>query len=194
MDIAITSPYAIPYPDISQRNTHADHAPTNLAQATNNTAPEQTSKHAEPGTQNGAQSQSDAAVVRELKRRDTEVRQHEQAHLSAAGGLARSGASFTTQQGPDGKSYAIGGEVQIDVSPGSTPEETLIKARRIQAAALAPADPSGPDRSIAAQAQAMEQQASAEIALRTREQQRVASKYQIPTSEDLPRSTLATQA
>ncbi|NGZ85706.1 putative metalloprotease CJM1_0395 family protein [Duganella aceris] len=103
-------------------------------------------------------------LVDQLKSRDTEVRQHEQAHLATAGGLAVSGASYTYQRGPNGVSYAIGGEVNIDTSPGGTPEETIARARTIQAAALAPAEPSGADRSVAAQAQQMEAQARAELA------------------------------
>jgi len=105
-------------------------------------------------------------LVDQLKSRDTEVRQHEQAHLATAGGLAVSGASYTYQRGPNGVSYAIGGEVNIDTSPGGTPEETIARARTIQAAALAPAEPSGADRSVAAQAQQMEAQARAELAQR----------------------------
>ena len=103
-------------------------------------------------------------LIDELKARDAEVRQHEQAHMAAAGGLAVSGASYTYQRGPNGVNYAIGGEVQIDTSPGATPEETIARASTIQAAALAPADPSGPDRAVAAQAQQMETQARAELA------------------------------
>ena len=104
------------------------------------------------------------ALIAKLKARDTEVRQHEQAHLAAAGSLAVSGASYVYQRGPDGVSYAVGGEVQIDTSPGRTPEETISRARAIAAAALAPADPSGPDRAVAAQAQQLAQQALAEQA------------------------------
>lgn len=104
------------------------------------------------------------ALVGQLKTRDTAVRQHEQAHLAAAGGLAVSGASYTYQRGPNGVDYAIGGEVHIDTSPGRTPEETIERAHTIQAAALAPADPSGADRSVAAQAQQLELQARAELA------------------------------
>jgi len=103
-------------------------------------------------------------LIDQLKARDSEVRQHEQAHLATAGGLAVSGASYTYQRGPNGVSYAIGGEVNIDTSPGGTPEETIARARTIQAAALAPAEPSGADRSVAAQAQQMETQARAELA------------------------------
>jgi hypothetical protein len=104
------------------------------------------------------------ALIAKLKARDTEVRQHEQAHLAAAGSLAISGASYVYQRGPDGVSYAVGGEVQIDTSPGRTPEDTIARARAIAAAALAPADPSGPDRVVAAQAQQLAQQALAEQA------------------------------
>jgi hypothetical protein len=106
------------------------------------------------------------ALVDKLKARDTEVRQHEQAHLAAAGGLATSGASYSYQRGPNGVDYAIGGEVNIDTSPGATPQETIDRARTIQTAALAPAEPSGADRAVAAQAQQMALQARAELAQR----------------------------
>lgn len=108
-------------------------------------------------------SQEEASAVRQLKARDTQVRAHEAAHQAAAGGLAVSGASFSFQRGPDGVNYAIGGEVSIDVSPGRTPSETIGRARTIQAAALAPADPSGQDLAVAAQAQQMAQEARAEL-------------------------------
>lgn len=114
---------------------------------------------------NGLQlSPEEIKQLEKLKARDREVRAHEMAHLAAAGGLAMSGASFTYQRGPDGASYAIGGEVQIDTSGGSTPEETIRKAQIIRAAALAPAEPSGQDRSVAAKAAQMEAQARAEQA------------------------------
>ena len=114
-------------------------------------------------------SPEDQAKVEQLKARDLEVRQHEQAHLAAAGGLATSGASYTYQRGPNGVNYAIGGEVNIDTSPGRTPEETVEKARQIQAAALAPAEPSSADRSVAARAAQMQQQAQAEISAKQQE-------------------------
>jgi hypothetical protein len=100
--------------------------------------------------------------VEQLKARDREVRVHEMAHLAAAGGLATSGATYSYQQGPDGVSYAIGGEVKIDTSSGNNPEETIRKAQAIRAAALAPAEPSGQDHAVAAQASQMEAQARAE--------------------------------
>ena len=102
--------------------------------------------------------------LQQLQQRDRVVRAHEQAHLAASSGLAMGGASFSYQLGSDGKQYAIGGEVRIDVSPGQTPQETLSKAQQKRSAALAPADPSPQDRAVAAQAAMMQLQANAELA------------------------------
>ena len=103
------------------------------------------------------------AQVSKLKARDTQVREHEQAHLSASAGLNVSRASFTYQKGPNEVNYVVGGDVKIDSSPGHTPEETLARAEKIIDAALAPADPSPTDRSVAARAQQMAVQARADI-------------------------------
>lgn len=105
-----------------------------------------------------------------LRKRDREVRTHEAAHQAAAGGLARGGANFSYQRGPDGQQYAIGGEVSIDTSPvPGNPEATLAKAETIARAALAPAEPSGQDSQVAAQAAQMAAQARAELANRGNE-------------------------
>lgn len=102
--------------------------------------------------------------VRELEKRDRQVKAHEAAHQAAAGGQARGGAAFEYQSGPDGKRYAVGGHVDIDVSPVSgNPQATLEKAQTAQRAALAPADPSGQDRAVAAAAVQMAAQAQKEI-------------------------------
>lgn len=101
--------------------------------------------------------------LQKLKRRDQEVRTHEQAHLSAAGRYARGGISLSYQKGPDGVAYAVGGEVGIDLGEESTPEATLLKMQTVKRAALAPANPSGADRQIAAQAAAKEARARQEI-------------------------------
>lgn len=109
-------------------------------------------------------------MLTELKARDTEVRTHEQAHLSVAGQYATGGASFSYQTGPDGKRYAVGGEVPIDTSKEKTPEATIQKMRTVQRAALAPASPSAADRSIAAQASAKEAQAMKEMKAETQKE------------------------
>lgn len=108
-------------------------------------------------------SQEDIKLVTELQKRDKEVRTHEQAHLAAAGQYAAGGASFSFTTGPDGKRYANAGSVPIDLGKEKTPEATIQKMRIVRRAALAPASPSGADRSIAAQASAKEIQAMKEI-------------------------------
>lgn len=113
--------------------------------------------------QNGELTEEEKKVVEKLKQRDSEVKAHEQAHLAAAGGLAKGGASYTYQIGPDGKQYAVGGEVQIDTSPGATPEETITKMQQVRRAALAPAEPSGQDIAVANAATKMEAEARAQL-------------------------------
>jgi len=99
--------------------------------------------------------------ISRLQAIDTKVKAHEAAH-KAAGGTMTGPASFTYTRGPDGKSYAVAGEVPISVSPGRTPRETVEKMEQVIRAALAPSDPSAQDRAVAAQASAIEQQARRE--------------------------------
>lgn len=110
------------------------------------------------------------AQIAALAKTDREVRAHEQAHLTASGGHATSGPSYQYATGPDGKRYAVSGEVSIDTSsvPGN-PEATIRKAQIIQAAANAPSEPSGQDRAVAAQAARMEAKARQELARGTAE-------------------------
>jgi hypothetical protein len=105
--------------------------------------------------------------VAELKKRDTEVRAHEAAHMAAGAGIVRGGASFSYQTGPDGKDYAVGGEVSIDTGEGKTPQETIAKMERVRAAALAPANPSGQDLRVAAEAASKAAKARSEVSKST---------------------------
>ncbi len=100
--------------------------------------------------------------VEALQRRDREVRAHEQAHAAVGGSLAGA-PQFTFKTGPDGKRYAVAGEVSIDISKEATPEATLRKAEQVKRAALAPAEPSGQDRAVAAKADQLANQARIEI-------------------------------
>ncbi|MEM7498665.1 MAG: putative metalloprotease CJM1_0395 family protein [Pseudomonadota bacterium] len=98
-------------------------------------------------------------LISRLAARDREVRAHEQAHARVGGQHAGS-PSYTYQTGPDGKRYAIGGSVAIDVSPvPGDPEATIAKMDRVKAAALAPAEPSAADRRIATLAEAARREA-----------------------------------
>lgn len=110
------------------------------------------------------------ARVQELKRRDAEVRTHEQAHLAAAGPHARGGPSFEFERGPDGRLYAVSGEVDVDTSEvPDDPAATIAKMNQVISAALAPASPSGQDRAVAAAAAATRAKAQAEMAQGTQE-------------------------
>ncbi len=135
------------------------------------------------------QGTEEQAETAKLKKRDQEVRSHEQAHLAAAGGLARGGATFSFQRGPDGKQYAIGGEVNIDTSPVSgNPQATIRKAQQIRAAALAPANPSSQDRAVAASASALEAEAQREI--QKEEQEAPSGEHERTTAPSSPRIDL----
>lgn len=109
--------------------------------------------------------QDEQREVELLEQRDAEVRAHEQAHVAAGGQYVTSAPSYSYQVGPDGKRYAIGGEVGIDTSMRSgDPAANLEKARTLERAALAPAEPSTQDRRVAADARAMEIEAQRQLA------------------------------
>ena len=125
---------------------------------------------------------SDPQAERQLRRkvvnlssRDREVRAHEQAHASVGGAYAGA-ASYSFTRGPDGKSYATGGEVGIDLSAiAGNPQATLNKMEVVRRAALAPAEPSSQDLRVAAQAQVIAAQARVELAALLREERVQAS-------------------
>lgn len=108
-------------------------------------------------------SEDDEKRVQELQARDREVRAHEQAH-ARVGGQYASAPSYEMERGPDGKSYAVGGHVSISTAPvPGDPEATIRKMETVRRAALAPAEPSGQDRRVAAAADARRTDARAEI-------------------------------
>jgi SprA-related family len=108
-------------------------------------------------------SEDEKRLVKDLAARDAEVKGHESAHQAAGGGMIGA-ASFTYQQGPDGKMYAIGGEVSISTPAASTPQEAIKNARQVAAAAMAAGDPSPQDFAVAASARVMEMKAQQQLA------------------------------
>lgn len=130
---------------------------------------DETNKKLEKNDQNEL-SPSELELVKKLQARDLQVRTHEAAHLAVAGSLAIGGASFTYQKAPDGKQYAIGGEVRIDTSEEQKPQMTAKKMRQVKAAALAPSDPSAQDLQVAATASMLEMKALMQIAKEKSEQ------------------------
>jgi hypothetical protein len=129
----------------------------------NTKQPEQTNQ-TDGSQQDDELSDEDLRRLDRMKADDRAVRAHEAAHMAAGGSLITSGASFKYETGPDGQRYAVAGDVGIDTSKGRTPEDTLARAQQVRAAALAPADPSGQDRAVAAAAGQMATEARAEIA------------------------------
>ena len=102
--------------------------------------------------------------LEKLKQTDREVRAHEQAHVMAGGSLVRGAASFGYATGSDGRLYAVSGEVSIDSSPvRDDPEATISKMIRVIATALAPAQPSGQDRAVAAAATKAQMEAQQQV-------------------------------
>ncbi len=100
--------------------------------------------------------------LNQLKAADTKVRAHEAAHQS--GPAASGGASFTYEKGPDGVMYAVAGEVPVRIQTGSTPQESISNLQGVIATALAPADPSPQDLSVASKARVMLMKAQQEFA------------------------------
>ncbi len=108
--------------------------------------------------------EEEQAQVEKLRERDADVRRHEQAHKTAAGSYATGGATYHYTTGPDGKRYAVDGEVKIDTSQiEGDPAATLRKMRQVRRAASAPAEPSAQDRQVAAEAAAAERRAQREL-------------------------------
>ena len=87
-----------------------------------------------------------------LKNTDAEVKRHENAHKAMAAGLQTSGPNYEYETGPDGRKYAVAGDVNISYQKSSDPEVNLKNAQKLKAAALAPAEPSAQDRSVARKA------------------------------------------
>ncbi|MEO9899833.1 putative metalloprotease CJM1_0395 family protein [Nisaea sp.] len=150
-----------------QRGTAVDGAPS-VASDPDGGPAEAASSEDEEGPDGLTEEEQE--VVDELKQRDAEVRRHEQAH-KAVGGQYAGAISYTYQSGPDGRRYAVGGEVPIETGPvAGDPEATIRKLEQVRRAALAPAEPSAADQAVAAQASKGIQQARAELAQQSAEE------------------------
>ena len=136
-----------------------------------------------------ALSSADRQILSSLQQRDSEVRSHEAAHIAAGGSAVRGGASFEYEKGPDGKLYAVGGEVPISVGEGATPEQKLANAKAVRAGALAPASPSPQDLKVAANAAQLEAQARFEIAQERSEALKLRAKEVYGSNDDSSNET-----
>jgi len=115
----------------------------------------------------------------ELKKTDRAVRAHEQAHVIAGGQYIRSGAQLQFAKGPDGRSYAVAGEVSIDAAPiPDDPAATILKMEIVRRAALAPIRPSSQDQAVAARASQEASQARSELLQSRLSAEQGAGRYQ----------------
>jgi len=131
----------------------------------NNDSAEQEKSAADEESSHGdaAAEFSDQQEIKGLQQRDREVRSHELAHASA-GGATTGAPSYSFQVGPDGKKYAVEGEVSVDLSPvEGNPRATIAKMQKVYNAALAPADPSIQDTRVANSAAQLIAQAQSEL-------------------------------
>ncbi len=102
-------------------------------------------------------------IIDELSARDAEVKRHENAHASTGGSVTGS-PSYEYRKGPDGKSYAVSGEVSVDLSTvAGDPGATIAKMQQVHAAALAPTNPSSQDIKVAATAAKIILEAQSEL-------------------------------
>jgi len=136
-------------------------------------------------------SEDEERLVRDLASRDSEVRAHEAAHQAAGGGMTGA-ASYTYQQGPDGKMYAIGGEVSISMKAGSTPQETIANARQIATSAMAAGNPSPQDFAVASSARIMEMKAQQQLAKEEQEEIQGKEIYKSQMNQDTTKNNLNT--
>lgn len=164
---------AIDKSEQTEESKPQDRRDTRSGRATANNDNEETADQRENSAKETQEKQAleqERREIAELAARDREVRAHEQAHV-AVGGRYAGAASYRYERGPDGVNYAISGEVPISTSKENTPEATLLKAQIVRRAALAPAEPSPQDRSVAAKASSMEAEARKEIALENQRDQ-----------------------
>ncbi|MGH1485118.1 MAG: putative metalloprotease CJM1_0395 family protein [Cellvibrionaceae bacterium] len=149
-----------------RRNQSAVEAQSPVADA----SPSSEETSAKQAQLDAQQEQIEQQQIDQLSARDREVRNHERAH-AAVGGQYAGAPRYQYERGPDGVSYAVSGEVSISAGPVSgNPQATIDKAQIVRRAALAPAEPSAQDRSVAAQATQMEAQARVELSVLEREE------------------------
>lgn len=163
---------------------------------TQNDSAKDNGQDASAGKENAEEEQRQQAEqqqLTELKQRDAEVRAHEQAHASVGGQYAGS-PQYEYERGPDGRRYAVGGEVSIDISEASTPEETIRKAQQVKAAALAPAEPSAQDLRVATEATQIAIEARSEIASEKAEEAQKAFEQATPDAQQTDQEQSSTIA
>lgn len=116
----------------------------------------------------GGNAEASAQRQQQIDTAVSHIMSHEQAHANAAGPY---GGGISIHFGADG--MPTGGSVPVSIPPidASNPQGNLQAYQTIRDAALAPADPSGADMSVAAKAQSLYGQAQVLMAQQAQKQQ-----------------------
>ena len=101
---------------VSAPIVHTSPPPGNLQAGRSNVSLETQTTEENPSQSLAQLTAEEKVIVEKLKKIDQEVRAHERAHKNAGGQFAGS-ASFGFELGPDGRRYAVSGEVSIDIAP-----------------------------------------------------------------------------
>lgn len=88
-------------------------------------------------------------ALHELQHADASVRTHEGLHFRTASGLASGLPEYDYITGPDGKLYAVAGNVKVRTSATADPEKAARDMTTFHAAATAPGDASAEDMGAA---------------------------------------------
>jgi hypothetical protein len=95
--------------------------------------------------------QQDTVDIQKLSQQDTNIRRYERVHLAVAGMVTRGGPYNEYRLGSDGRLYAVGGEVSLNINTGAgNSQQTLTKMEQVRRAALAQANLAIEDQRAAA--------------------------------------------
>lgn len=108
-----------------------------------------------------------AALTRYRERQALDERQHEQAHSAADDRHDKGGVPFALERAPDDPMPAVSDPETLDISSIADEQEAMAQA--VRRAAMAPAPPSGQDRSVAVEASALEAQARMDMQMQRQE-------------------------
>jgi hypothetical protein len=104
-------------------------------------------------------SDTNKEALDELKKRDKKVKKHEAGHTGNPDIQTIGTPRYKYTLGPDGKMYAVGGEVTLSTGRVSNPQDALRKATALKKASLSSDDPSPADFAAASAASQMKAEA-----------------------------------
>jgi len=154
----------------AQENAQSSSEPKPESTPESNSAENTQPRSQEDSKQEKLETAQQQKEIQQLEQRDQEVRTHELAH-ARVGGDVTGAPVYEFEMGPNGKKYAVEGEVSVDLSTiAGDPQATITKMEKVHAAALAPVEPSAQDMKVASQATESIAQAKSELSALALEQ------------------------